>query len=244
WERSFDGCRILEHRRGFQVRIDLIERLILCGEQREWRSSRGRSEVSESGVGGGAGGRRVDIEILLPETVVAKSVEHIAKRETVIEDARPRTQDRFAGLAGLAARSPRNSEARRYIRAVADVGLDLIAKTTAHGEVRLYAPIILREDAGVELVHTEERRTRVLGERRGSATGGEDLAHCVALLQRLLRVLVVLNRGRIGKCREVRIESAVETGRRERIDRRGEAVGAVVVGSGFAARSVLAEAAT
>src|SRR5262249_33441487 len=75
----------------------------------------------------------------------------LRRGEPVVEHAPARANDSLARLASFGIRRPCHGDAGSEVRAVMNIGLSLPAEPQAHGDIGPYAPVVLIEEAGLDL---------------------------------------------------------------------------------------------
>src|SRR5690348_2465287 len=146
----FDADSGLHQPRRLEMTVNLVG---LCGG-----AARGRSEFVErrSDRKRGVVHVRPFLSVSdLVDSVVLVSSQNVGDRKPVIKDPPPSSNNGLAATVAFLSWSPSESDARRPIAFVVDVGLRLPAQAQAQGEVRAYTPVILNKRAKVQLRNTD-----------------------------------------------------------------------------------------
>ena len=167
-----------------QVRIFFIENLRgqRSGQRRDRRNIRIEQRIRHH-IG------------LLHRSIEAIRGQGVAERKAIVEHAESPTNHRLRLRIVRPANRVRETDARREIGMIADVGLHLVAKAEAQREIRAQLPVVSNEDAPVHLM---ERQIRIPGadaELRRLTAQGRDLRRRISHSLKQQRAAIPFDRG-------------------------------------------------
>ena len=143
----------------------------------------------------------VDDDILrLGGSVVPDRLQRVVVVEAAVEHAKPAADHGFL-LALLGSRCPGEADAGPEIPPIVDVGLGFVAQSQVEGEVRLHAPIVLKERPHVGLRHRCQGSAAGDGELRRASTELADERGTVPQLLEVQGAPVPVERGDLARHR-------------------------------------------
>src|SRR6266545_4457876 len=129
----------------------------------------------EAGQRGERGNRREEVrirnhELLLNDAVVTQRGQGVREREAVVKDSEPGADHGiWTRVLGAGSGRPRDSDARRDITPVVDVGLRFVAQPQTQCEIGTHTPVVAHEQSYVEMTCRQRGIPGVDAELRGAA---------------------------------------------------------------------------
>src|SRR5215510_2411208 len=147
------------------------------------------------------GNRREEVrirnhELPLNYAVVTQRGQGVREREAVVKDSEPGADHGLrARVLASSLRRPCDSDARRDITPIVDVGLRFIARPQTQREIWSHTPVVTHEESYVELTRRQRGIPRVDAELRRAAAQFADARRREAQTLEEQRAAVSLDRG-------------------------------------------------